>query len=65
MGWVSAKEYLMSFFDSVYCDTCRNVDNESACDYCHRKSMNWAISESAVDKILSDLANLPQPPKGE
>lgn len=39
-------EFLKNEFSSVYCDTCESNDNDDGtCDYCHRKAMNWSISD--------------------
>jgi len=47
------KEILMSNFDSVYCNTCGNED----CDECHRKAMNWGISEKFAEKVANSILN--------
>jgi hypothetical protein len=43
-------DYLIIFFNRVYCDSCKNKNNENVCDECHRKNMNWGLSEQvAID----------------
>ena len=55
---MKVKEYLVEFLSSVYCDTCANQDDENKCDYCHRKSMNWALSEQTAETMAKEIANL-------
>lgn len=43
---------LLDKFDTVYCDTCK-YDDDSHCDDCHRKYMNWSLSEAEA-KILAE-----------
>lgn len=39
-------EFLKNEFSSVYCDTCESNDSDDgACSCCHRKAMNWSISD--------------------
>jgi hypothetical protein len=48
-------EILMGYFDSVYCDSCEH-DDSSRCDECHRKAMNWGISEDYAKKIAEEIS---------
>ena len=48
------KNILLKNFHSVYCDTCKNI-NTSECDYCHRKAMNWSLSQMEADRIAEDI----------
>lgn len=48
-------ELLHNRFSSVYCDTCESVNDERRCDECHRKSMNWALSKDAADRIAEEI----------
>jgi len=48
-------EYLMKFFDSVYCDTCRYVGSDRDCEECHRKAMHWAISQDTAEQIETEI----------
>lgn len=50
-------ELLMSALESVYCNTCKN-DDSSECDYCHRKSMSWGLSEKAAYKIAEEIQKI-------
>lgn len=52
------EEFLKTKFDSVYCDTCENVGNEDRCDYCHRRSMNWSISNETVQRIINEISKI-------
>lgn len=53
------KEILENSFECVYCDTCAEYCNEDVCDYCHRKNMNWGISEDyakiVAQKIIREI----------
>ena len=53
---------LMENFDSVYCDTCEYEDS-SRCDECHRKSMNWGISENCAEQIADKILRESSPCK--
>ena len=48
---------LYNYFDSVYCNSCRHVDNEDICDYCDRKSQSWGISREACEKLAERIMN--------
>ena len=50
------ENFLKIQFDSVYCDTCKNVGDEDRCDYCHRRAMNWSISDEAVQRIITTIS---------
>lgn len=47
------KEILMKKLQSVYCDTCKfnYTESDSVCEMCHRKSMEWSISELEAEEI--------------
>lgn len=45
-------KWLMKELNHVYCDTCGNED----CDDCHRKYMNWQISEAVATSIVKKLS---------
>lgn len=47
-------EILMDYFESVYCDSCEH-DDSGRCDECHRKAMNWGISEDYAKKITEEI----------
>jgi hypothetical protein len=47
-------EILMDYFESVYCDSCEH-DDSGRCDECHRKAMNWGISEDYAKKIAEEI----------
>lgn len=44
-------------FDYVYCDTCHHNNKGSSlrCDECHRKYMNWCISEDFVEQLADEI----------
>ena len=45
---------LKDTFESVYCDTCEHEDS-GRCDECHRKAMNWGISENFAKKVAEEI----------
>jgi len=51
---VKSKEQIIKLlkdvFESVYCNTCEYEDS-SRCDECHRKAMNWGISDKCAEQI--------------
>lgn len=58
--WDAEKEYYFKnrFIDficnelsSIYCDTCKYCDDD--CDYCHRKAMEWGISDDEAEVIAN------------
>ncbi len=48
MGKIS--EILKQELSSVYCDTCSG-ELDSECEDCHRKSMNWGISDHTANRL--------------
>jgi hypothetical protein len=42
---------LLSKFSYVYCHSCSNYNDDSRCDECHRKYMNWSISEETAEEV--------------
>lgn len=55
MGKEKIIEILKLYFSSVYCDTCNGELEADKCDYCHRKNMNWAISDGCAEEIASKI----------
>jgi len=57
MNYQKAYENLKKFVTELtpYCDTCKNVDTESGCDGCNRKSFNWELDSSVIDRINKDV----------
>jgi len=47
-------DVLLKNFDYVYCDNCKYYDTNS-CDECHRKYMNWALSDDAARKLAEEI----------
>ena len=47
-------------FSSVYCDTCKanEEDNYGACCECHRKAMNWEISNYTAESVANKAVEL-------
>lgn len=47
-------DYIENELSSVYCYNCKGNDNDveqDFCDDCHRKYMNWEISDYTANKI--------------
>ncbi len=55
----NAKSKIVSFLvkelNYVYCDSCANSSNEEYCEDCHRKSMQWSLSESTAHRITNQI----------
>lgn len=49
------KDILRKNFSCLYCDTCKNTDNELICLGCHRKYMMWEISDIQVQDITRQI----------
>ena len=48
-------QILKESFDSVYCNSCKNDYDEDICDYCHRKAMEWSISDEYAERIADKI----------
>lgn len=48
-------DILMDELSSVYCFNCGNNLDEDLCGDCHRKYMNWLLSESAAEEIADKI----------
>lgn len=46
---------LIDELSSIYCYNCKNDLNEDLCGDCHRKYMNWLLSESAAEEIADKI----------
>lgn len=65
---IRIKKYLMNHFESVYCDTCEfwNLSEKEAiekydyygCEWCHRKGMNYKLSENCAENLAIDIMNI-------
>lgn len=51
-------ELLYQQLGGVYCDSCEYQDNEERCNGCHRKYMNWAISEEAANGLAEAIMEI-------
>ena len=51
-------KYIYDRLSYIYCNTCRNDLDDDMCDYCHRKNMNWAISEEEAHKIAEKITEI-------
>lgn len=48
-------EILKNEFRSVYCDSCKGEMDSDACDFCHRKYMNWSISDEYAEIVAEEI----------
>ena len=53
-------DLLMQALNNIYCDTCCNYESDeyNMCDYCHRKSMGWQISENYAHVIANEIQKI-------
>lgn len=47
-------DILLDEFCYVYCYNCKFYDTTN-CDYCHRKSMGWALSPKVAENIADRI----------
>lgn len=57
-------DYLLEYFDSVYCFNCagQDGDGDDLCEDCHRKYMNWQLSEEAAKILASRICGVKDDP---
>ena len=50
-------QVLKNKFSDVYCDSCAvNADfSGDNCDFCHRKNMNWGISDEYAELVADEI----------
>lgn len=48
-------EILKKRFGSVYCNTCKCEMDDDACDFCHRKYMNWGINDEYAEMVAEEI----------
>lgn len=61
-------DYIENELSSVYCYNCKGNDNDveqDFCDDCHRKYMNWSISENAKNGIAEKAIEIITHLKGD
>ena len=51
----AAIDTMYDTFSYAYCDNCRNYGDEDACEECHRKYQNWAISKDTIIRALQPI----------
>jgi len=49
------KNILAYNFAAVYCNTCQFNMDDDCCEGCHRKYMNWRLSESEAESIARKI----------
>lgn len=49
-------DYLRNELYSIYCNNCRHKGKEEPCDWCHRKYMQWQVSDEVIEKAC-DIAD--------
>jgi len=57
---IKIRDYLMEELDYVYCTNCKKgrmseSDENWDCDDCHRKSMNWQLSEDRATVMARQI----------
>lgn len=55
-------DILLNKLESVYCNNCssnklKSSDEDCYCEECHRKNMNWSISEKTAKQIAKEILN--------
>lgn len=48
-------EILKNTFKSVYCNSCKGEMDGDTCDFCHRKYMNWGISDEYAEIVAEEI----------
>lgn len=46
---------LKNNLSNIYCQTCKYEDNQSKCDECQRKNMNWRPSDKFLNLITAGI----------
>lgn len=49
-------DYLRNELYSIYCNNCRHEGKDEPCDWCHRKYMQWQVSDEVIEKAC-DIAD--------
>lgn len=49
------EDILLDRFRSVYCNTCAGNLDADYCGECHRKYMNWGLSENSASRIADEI----------
>jgi hypothetical protein len=55
---IQIADILLKEFTTVYCYTCAYEETEECCDECHRKNMNWSLSEKRaleLEKMIREV----------
>lgn len=60
-------EFIEINIGSVYCYNCKGneIEYDGRCDYCHRKCMNWSISENVKNDIAEKAIEIISHLKGD
>lgn len=48
-------EFLHGELDNIYCYNCRHQNDplpKDDCDFCHRKSMGWQVSDAVIERAV-------------
>lgn len=48
---------LCNELSDIYCHNCKNSCTQK-CDTCHRKNMNWELSETAAAELVEKILNI-------
>ena len=46
---------LMDEVGAVYCTNCRFDMDDDHCEFCHRKYMNWQLSDEVAERIADKI----------
>ena len=49
------KKILFDKLDYIHCGNCRFNDDDTRCEECHRKNMNWEISEDTAENLAEKI----------
>lgn len=52
-------QFIYDYLDWAYCDNCRyNFEDSDKCDCCHRKSINWELSEETAEVLADKIMDI-------
>ena len=40
---------------NIYCYNCKHDQDEEGCEWCHRKNMNWHISDEKAEEMATEI----------
>ena len=48
-------EYIKNEMSNIYCYNCKHDQDEEGCEWCHRKNMNWHISDEKAEEMATEI----------